>query len=416
VGKAIFWQSLALKATYLNKIFCMVCYRTDILNIIRHAGTISINEIVARTGQSKASVTRSIQRFKQLNLISIKKVVRVGQPGKYRLPLTLNSDAAYTLGLQLTESFIIGVVVDFKGEIEASLQLPCQLGKHPSPKHWGDQIETCLRRCIDKADLSLPQISGIGIGLPDFMEGGSNNRHWSFLFESKGESISSQIQHRLNIPTLMENDGIAAAMTHKWHGIDREVNNFIVITLDDGIGVGIVINHQIYRGTAGGAGQFAHMVAVPGGVACLCGKRGCLEAYAGGQAIIKAAKRACADGQWTWASLDNLSLQDLIATAQNGDVVVEDIFRQAGAVLGLGISGLIQLFGPKKIIITGEVTLAGDLLLAPMQEALEIYVNEELLKRVEVSISKSQPTACAQGAAILALKQVYKRFNPVNPI
>jgi predicted NBD/HSP70 family sugar kinase len=394
----------------------MVCYRTDILNIIRHAGTISTHEIAAITGQSKACVTRSIQRFKQLNLISRKKVARVGQPGKYRLPLTLNSDAAYTLGLQLAKSFIIGVVVNFKGEIEASLQLPWQLGTHPSTKRWGDQIEICVRRCIDEAGLSLAQISGIGLGLPGFIESGSNSRHWSDMFESKEKSIYSQVQHRFNIPILMENDGIAAAMTHKWHGIGRDLDHFIVITLDDGVGAGIAINHQIYRGSAGGAGQLAHMVVVPGGVACLCGKRGCLEAYAGGQAIIKAAKRACADGQWTWASLDNLSLQDLIATAQNGDVVVEDIFRQAGAVLGLGISGLIQLFGPKKIIITGEVTLAGDLLLAPMQEALEIYVNEELLKRVEVSISKSQPTACAQGAAILALKQVYKRFNPVNPI
>ena len=391
----------------------MLCYRTDILNIIRHAGTISTNELAAKTGQSNASVIRSIQRFKQLNLISRKKVARVGQPGKFRLPLTLNSDAAYTLGLQLTESFIIAAVVDFKGQTKASLQLPCQPEKHPSPKHWGEQIETCLRRCIDKADLSLAQISGIGIGLPGFMEGGSNNYHWSYLFESKGKSISSQIQHRLNIPTLMENDGIAAAMTHKWHGIGRKVNNFIVITLDDGIGAGIVINHQIYRGTDGGAGQFAHVVVVPGGEKCLCGKRGCIEAYAGGQAIIKAAKSACADGQWTWPSLDQLSLKDLIANAQNGDGVVEDIFRQAGAVLGLGVSALIQLFCPQKIIIAGKVAFAGDLLFAPMQEALKIYVNQKLLKWVEISIYKSQPTECAQGAGILALKQVYKRLEAV---
>ena len=390
--------------------------RTEILNIIRHAGAISVHEIVDVTGQSNAFVTRSIQRFKQLNLISRIKVARGGQPGKYRLELTLNSDAAYTLGLQLAESFIIGTVVNFKGEIEASLQLPCQLGKHPSTKHWGDQIEICVRRCIDKAGLSLEQISGIGIGLPGFIEGGSNNRHRSYLFESKGKSIYSQMQHRFDIPILMENDGIAAAMAHKWHGSGRAADNFIVITLDDEVGAGIVINHQIYRGSAGGAGQFAHVVVVPGGEKCLCGKRGCIEAYAGGQAVIKAAKRACTDGQWTWASLDKLSLKDLIVTAQNGDVVVADIFRQAGAVLGLGISGLIQLFCPKKIIITGKVALAGDLLFAPMQEALKIYVNEMVLNRVEINIHQSQPGQCAQGAAILALKQVYKRFNPVNPI
>jgi predicted NBD/HSP70 family sugar kinase len=391
----------------------MVCYRTDILNIIRHAGTISIDEIVAITGQSKAFVTRSIQSLKQLNLIARMKVTKVGQPGKYCLPFTLNSKAAYTLGLQLSQSSIIGAVVNFKGEIKASLQLPCQLEEHSSTSRWCDQIEIGLQKCSKKAGLSLDQISGIGIGLPGFIESGSNNRHGSYLFESKGKSIYSQLQDRFNIPILMENDGIAVAMAHKWHGIGRDADNFIVITLDDGVGAGIVINHQIYRGSAGGAGQLAHMVVVPGGITCLCGKRGCIEAYAGGQAIIKAAKRACTDGQWAWASTDKLSLQDLITSAQKGDVIVEDIFRQAGAVLGLGVSGLIHFFNPKNIIISGKVTLAGDLLFAPMQEALQIYVNEELLKRVEVSISKSQPTVCAQGAAILVLKQVYKRLEAV---
>jgi predicted NBD/HSP70 family sugar kinase len=85
---------------------------------------------------------------------------------------------------------------------------------------------------------------------------------------------------------------------------------------------------------------------------------------------------------------------------------VTDIFHQAGAILGLGISGLVQTFCPKKIIISGKMTLAKDLLFNPMQEALKIYVNENLLKMVEIIIYKWCPSDCAYGAAILSLMQI----------
>ena len=321
---------------------------------------------------------------------------------------TVNTDAAYTIGMHLTESCICSVVVDFKGKIKGSLEFPLSIKKSRSVESWIDQMEIVLQACVDKADVSRDQISGIGIGVSGFIDGKEKICHWSPLFETKEKTSFSQIQRRFKVPTLIENDGIAATMMQKWHGVGRDVDNFILVTLEDGVGMGLVVNDRIYRGNSIGYGQFGHTVVVPGGIACLCGKKGCIEAYAGALSIIKTAQRACAEGEWACTAPHEFSVEDLIEAGQKGETVVADIFHQAGAILGLGISGLVQTFCPKKIIISGKVALAGDLLLDPMQEALKIYVNETLLKWVEIIVHKWRPTDCAQGAAILSLKQIFK--------
>lgn len=324
---------------------------------------------------------------------------------------TVNTDAPYTIGIHLTEYCIRSVIVDFKGKITGSLEFFHSIKKSGSVESWVDQMELALQACVDEAGVSRDRISGIGIGLPGFIDGKEKTCHWSPLFETKEKISFSQIQGRFKVPTLIENDGIAATMMHKWHGVGRDVDNFILVTLEDGVGMGLVVNDRIYRGNLIGYGQFGHTVVVPGGRTCLCGKKGCIEAYVGALSIIKAALQACAEGEWICPTLDELSVEDLIEAGQRGETVVADIFHQAGAILGLGISGLVQTFCPKKFIISGKVTLAGDLLFNQMQKALRIYVNETLLKRVEIIVHKWRSTDCAQGAAILSLNQINKESS-----
>jgi predicted NBD/HSP70 family sugar kinase len=326
----------------------------------------------------------------------------------------MDTDTAYIIGMYLTEYCISSVVVDFKEKIVGSLEFPHSIKMRRSAESRLAEMERALHACIDAAGVNRSQISGIGIGLPGFIDAEENLCHWSPLFETPKKLLFSQIQHRFKVPTLIENDGIAATMMQKRHGSGRDVDNFILVTLEDVVGMGLVINGRIYRGHLKGYGQFGHTVVVPGGIECFCGKKGCIEAYVGALSIIKAVRRICAESDRLRTTLDQFSLEDLIKAAKRGETTVADIFHQAGAVLGLGISGLVQTLCPKKIIISGRMTLAQNLLFDPMQEALKIYVNENLLKMVEIIIYNWCPTDCAYGAAILSLKQVVNKNKNKN--
>ncbi len=170
------------------------------------------------------------------------------------------------------------------------------------------------------------------------------------------------LQRKLHVPIYVENDVNTLTLTEKWFGHGQQVDNFLIVTVGRGVGMGIVANGQYYHGQGGGAGEFGHTVIEPGGQLCACGKRGCLEAYVGDPGLVRAAQDAVSRGE-KLRPVDDV--EDLLAQARQGNQVARDIFARAGRLLGLGVANLINLFDPKKIILSGEGTRAGDFCLCP---------------------------------------------------
>jgi len=187
------------------------------------------------------------------------------------------------------------------------------------------------------------------------------------------------------------------------------VDNFLTVTVGRGVGLGIVANGQFYRGQTGGAGEFGHTTINPEGPLCACGKHGCLEAYVGDPGLIRSAQEAAARGELS-ASVQNLD--ELLALAQTGEAAAIQIFDQAGRILGLGIANLINLFNPKKIIISGEGTREGDFLFIPMQESIQQNTMPGLFDLNTVEIAPWGDDAWARGAAGLVLREVFE--SPIH--
>jgi predicted NBD/HSP70 family sugar kinase len=388
----------------------------NILNTIRKAGAISRVEIAQITGQSRASVTNITADLIGQGLIYEKAMKDSVQRGRRRVLLTLNPEAAYVAGVKLSELRISCAVTDMQADVKSAVNLPVRTGKRPV-EFLADLIEEGIRHCVSDARLRLSKIAGIGLGLPGFIDSQKRICHWTPLYQSADAHLHDMIQQRLNIPTYIENDANALTMAHQWFGEGRSVENFIVVTLEDGVGMGIVVNGQMYRGAGGCGGEFGHTVVVPGGAACRCGKQGCVEAYASDFSILAAARRAHAEGQWVCGDAADLTIDDVLTAAKNGETALCDIFRLAGSVLGLGISGLVQVFNPARIILCGEGVRAGDLLFGPMREALQKHTNRQLLEMTEIVIHKWQDTDWARGAASLVLQELYKHpFSRVHPM
>jgi predicted NBD/HSP70 family sugar kinase len=389
--------------------------RFNILNTIRMTGSISRVEIADLTCQSRASVTNITAKLIKDNLIYEKEIKDSALRGRRRVLLALNPNAVYVVGVKVSSFRISCAVTDMQADVRSSIILPVRISKR-SAEFVADLIEEGVRHCISDARLTPDKISGIGLGIPGFVDSDRGFCHWTPLYQKGVVRLSDLIQARLRIPTFLENDANAVTMAHQWFGEGKGIDNFLVITLEDGVGTGIVVNGQIYRGHRGIGAEFGHMVVDPAGAPCRCGKTGCVEAYASDFSILEAAKQAREQGLWNCPDDAELTIESVTDAALTKEPALIDIFQKAGEMLGLGISALIQLFSPQRIILSGEGVRAGDLIFAPMRAAIEQHTNPEIFSVTEIVVQKWRDTDWARGAASLVLQEIYKSpFQMVRP-
>ena len=384
-----------------------VMNRFLILKEILQAGAISRVELAERTGRSRALVTNITAELMALNIIREKSAAPSEGKGRRRVHLALNPTAAYVAGVKVMSSHVSIVLADFTAEVLSSVFIPVQASIRPAT-HLVDIIEDGVRHCLEEARLRISMISGIGLAIPGFVDSETGNCLWTPLYEKTDVSLSDLIQKRLNIPTYLENDAKALTLFEQWFGLGQGVDNFLVLTLERGVGMGIVANGQLYRGSRGVGSEFAHIIMDPDGPLCRCGKRGCIETYAGGVGILNSAVRAHESGQWKHPDIASLTIEEIIERAEAGEAVPQKILRRGGRVLGRGLAGMIQVFNPSKIIITGQFVNAGDLMFSSMRREIIRLVNPEIYDGTELEILEWMDTNWAKGAAALVLQKIYK--------
>jgi predicted NBD/HSP70 family sugar kinase len=407
-----------------NKELIREINRFNILNAIRNAGAISRVELAELTGQSRAAVTNITARLLEEGLITTKDTVeraegartRSRARGRRRVCLAINPQAAYVVGVKLSSFRVSVAVTDMQAEVLSHVIVPVRT-KERSVEFVADLIEDGIRHCVSEVGLQLEGISGIGIGLPGFIDSHSGSCFWTPLYTDGKLPLPELLESRFEIPTYIENDTNTVTLAHQWFGEGRGHDNFLVVTIEDGVGMGIVVNGQLYRGARGFAAEFGHVVLDSRGQPCRCGKRGCIEAYVSNFSIVAAAQRAIDADRWHWPGEGELNYDAVIAAAEAGDSTPREILAQAGSYLGQGIAGLVQLFNPSRIILSGDGIRAGDLMFGPMRKAIEIHTNVGLRSDLEVIVHKWRDIDWARGAASLVLQELYKSpFNRVRPV
>ena len=390
--------------------------RFNILNTIRNAGLISRVEIAALTGQSRAAVTNITARLLKEKIIVEKETKTSSSRGRRRVLLALNPTAAYVVGVKLSAFQVSFAVTNMQADVLSSLIMPVRIGKK-SVEFVADLIEEGIRHCVSEARLNMRKISGIGIGIPGLVDSEKEITLWSPLYKRGNRTMRELIQDRFNIKTHIENDANTVTLAQQWFGEGRGVANFLVVTVEHGVGMGIVVNGQLYRGVKGIGAEFGHLVIIPGGAPCRCRKRGCIEAYVADYSVLGAAIDACKAGRWQCKNISSLTIEEVTVIAKQGEPALRKIFKRGGEILGLGISGLVQIFNPEKIIIAGEGVRAGALLFEPMQKMIKAHTTPEMYETLQIVIQKWQDTDWARGAASLVLQELYKSpLDRVRPV
>jgi predicted NBD/HSP70 family sugar kinase len=399
-----------------NRQFTKTINQFNILNTIRRAGLISRVEIAELTGQSRAAVTNITARLLKEKIIVEQETKTSSSRGRRRVLLALNPTAAYVVGVKLSAFQVSFAVTNMQADVLSSLIVPVRIGKK-SVEFVAGLIEEGIRHCVSEALISMRKISGIGIGIPGLVSSEKGITYWSALYKKGNTTLRDLVQKRLNIKTYIENDANTVTLAQQWFGEGRGVDNFLMVTVEHGVGMGIVVNGQIYRGVKGIGAEFGHLVIRPGGAPCRCGKRGCIESYVADYSLLGAAIEACKAGKWQCKNVSSLTIEEVTAIAKKGEPALRKIFKRSGEILGLGMSGLVQIFNPEKIIIAGEGVRAGALLFEPMQKMIKAHTTPEMYETLQIVIQKWQDTDWARGAASLVLQELYKspldRARPV---
>jgi predicted NBD/HSP70 family sugar kinase len=379
--------------------------RSAVLNTIKNYGPISRTEIARKTGLSAATITGISTELLQDNLI-FEKEEGDSSGGRRPILLALNPRGGFVVGLKLTEENVTGALTDLEATVIAKQTLTL---KDQSLDKVINSIVDVIEELEGLASIEQQNLFGVGIGLAGIVDADSGVLRYSPIFGWHDVPFVDLVQSRLNVPVFIDNDVNTFTLTERWFGKGRGVENFLTVTVGRGIGMGIVVNGQLYQGVKGGAGEFGHTVINPEGPMCDCGKRGCLEVYVSDPALVKSGQAASESGK---IKGEVRSIADLQKLAEEGDPGSVGVYVSAGEMLGRGIANLINVFNPELIIVGGEGVRAGDLIFEPMCDSIAKNVMPGLVDDTEIKIELWNDDAWARGAAGLVLRELFE--SPIH--
>jgi glucokinase len=216
--------------------------------------------------------------------------------------------------------------------------------------------------------------------------------------------IVAEAERAFGVPAVLENDATAAALGEYRYGSGVGTATMLYLTISTGVGGGAVINGTLHRGAAGNGGEYGHIQVRPGGRRCLCGRDGCLEAYASGTNIAVRAAEALASGRGSvLRALPEVRAEDVSAAAAEGDPLARELWDDTCALLAAAITDLVNILEPDRVVLGGGVTRAGDALLVPVRDAVLRDAMPPAASAVTVSLAQLGDVVCVVGAGALAL-------------
>ena len=312
----------------------------------------------------------------------------------------------YYIGIDLGGTFIKGGIVNENGEIIVCDKTPTEVEK--GDKGVAANIAKLAKSLLEKANIELSAVEGLGIGSPGMIDSAEGNVVYANNLGWENFRICDELSNLLGgIKVKIGNDANVAALGEVKFGAARNYNSAIMITLGTGVGGGIVIDGKLVEGNMGAGAELGHMVIVKDGEQCSCGRRGCFEAYSSATALIRDTKRAMEahpDSKlWECGSLEKVGGRTAFQYAKV-DVYAKEVIDSYIEHLACGLLNYANIFRPEVILLGGGVCAQGDNLIVPLQKLVdkEIYAGDKG-PRVPILIAELENSAGLLGAAALLM-------------
>lgn len=321
----------------------------------------------------------------------------------------------FVVAIDLGGTKILAAVVDREGRVVARARRETP---QAGPVAVAAAMDSAAREAMSFAGIALEEVLALGVGAPGPLDpergivfSPPNLKGWEEV------PLADLMREYFPLPVVLENDANAAAAGEWWRGAGRGVDDLVYLTVGTGIGGGLILRGELYRGAEGLAGEIGHVNVLPDGPLCGCGARGCLEAVASGPAIARMARQAVEEGRGkkildhAQGHLEAITARVVEEAARDGDEAAREIFWKAGTYIGIVVGSLINLLNPRRVVIGGGVARAGELLFGPLQDAARAHSFPRAFQLAEILPALLGDDAGVVGVAAVVLQRLSRRLS-----
>jgi len=371
--------------------------RARLVDAVKHHGGLTQVELAGATGLSPATVHNIVRELSDSGVLTTSASKRSGRRATF---VTLARGLGLVAGVHVGSRHLRVSIADAAYKVITEHHMPL------APNHRADnelgRTSQLIADMLDAVDASASELTAVGVAVsaPINRRTGSVSRS-GIMPGWDDVPIARRLERALNVPVFVDNDSNLAALAEFRMGAAREHPDSIFVSASYGIGAGILVDGRIQRGHHGGAGEIGHTTLDEDGPLCRCGNHGCVEVFAGGNALIKALR----------TSDRGLKLGDIVTRALAGESLYVRAIADAGRRIGAATADLCNIVDPEIVVVGGELSRAGEILLAPMRHRLERTLLVDAERTPEVVQGVLGERAAEMGAVAFAIDSVGVNSN-----
>ena len=357
---------------------------TTLLHLLLKQDSTSRIDLSRMTGLTKTTISSIINEFIALGIVEESSTISTGNVGKSPTPLHIRTDAVYTVGAHLGREKVKTVLMDARMNI-ISRKKGLSYERH-GPKGVLESLFLSIDDSMKDAEKHNIKVGAIGIGVPGPLDPQTGVVSHPPKFKGwKDVPLGKIVYERYKLPVWIENDANVGVLAEKWHGGGKDLKNFVYVSVNEGIGAGVVINEELYQGAYDYVGEIGHTLFYDHG------KFRYLEDISGVDILIKKARSR---------GLNIENIKEISNLLQKNDKVTKSIVKQLATWIGATVINIIHIIGPEVVFIGGKMAVLGDDLIQPIREIVSMYLFGD--QKVEVRLSEISEDAVAIGAAVYA--------------
>lgn len=380
-----------------------------VLKLVSRQAPVSRAQLAAKTGLNKSTVSSLVEDLMDRKLIHETGINSAGA-GRPATLLEINPRVGAVVAVELGVDFVAVALTDFCGNILWRRSVPAD------PAESQDETMRATRRLIEETVEACKERQLRGLGLSFSIPGTVDLEEGILIFAPNLNWHNVPLRQMfgdIGLKVYIENDANAAAVGEHLFGAAQNVRDFVLVFAGVGLGGGLYLNDQLYRGVGGYAGEIGHtpIRAEPPGRPCHCGNLGCWETYANQASVIERVetklKSGCESGlRGRLEGNGTLSLAMIKEAAEVGDEVALEALAEAGSAMGSGFAGLVNTFNPEKIVLGGPVSTAGTFMMPAIMAGVKQYAMADIAAQTQISLSVFGGDASLIGAAAVVVDDI----------
>lgn len=386
--------------------------KMQIIELFYKDGQKAISDLCDVTNNSIPTLTAVLNELTESGWIN-NHGVGESKGGRRPTMYGLNSAAGYVVCIELSRDFTRMCVFNLANE---SLHIPVEISEGlDTTKDILSVLKSKTTTLLEQTGIKNEQVMGYGITIPGLID---IRKGVSYSYPQLGsDNLNTIFSDLLGRPSFVEHDTKSMVLGEAWFGQAKKMSNVLFLNIGSCIGMGIIINGKLYHGHSGFSGEFGHIQMIPKGELCYCGRIGCLETVASGNALVKKAITQIKQGKHSLVTkivngnYEEIKLSTIINAMQHGDQFSLELLEEASDYIARGISTLLHLFNPEAIILGGDMAEAGDLLLNTLQQKLNKYVMVQIKKDSKLILSELHQTAGLLGAIPVVMSNRFLNYQ-----